>query len=281
MAGSLPLADGRLLSYDLSGPSSAPVVLLANSLCAPYRAWDNVTKALHDNGFQVLRFDQPGHGASTTTAALDTTMESIADDVYALIQSLKIAKLHSWIGVSMGAAVSFYFVTKYPGVVQKLIVCDTISSSTGTSGVFGPRVAAAREAGSMNEAVEQTLQRWVGDAWLAANPEETRQLRAIMRQTTVDGFAACCNALMSDTFDSRPLFEKVGVSVDDALLVVGEKDANLPQTMAEMRDRVQAGFDSAGKKRSIKLEIIENAGHVCFVDGFENFCSLVTNFLKA
>lgn len=271
------LPDGRSLEYRLSGPSSGPVILLANSLTAPFPAWDPVLPTLHARNFRTLNFNQPGHGASTAPADLtSTTFLSISDDVTHLLSHLGIQTLHAWIGVSMGAALSFYFVTRNPGRVKKLIVCDTISSSprnAGADDVFAPRVKAARDAGNMDATIESTLQRWFGDAWLAAHPDEAARMRAIMATTSIDGFETCCNALRSETFDLRPLFRKVGASVEEAVLVVGENDANLPQTMATMKDEVQEGFKDAGKDFKVDLKVIKNAGHVCFIDGFEQFSS--------
>ncbi|KAK1974043.1 Alpha/Beta hydrolase protein [Colletotrichum cereale] len=278
------LPDGRILSYDLSGPDSKPIVLLANPLSAPFALWDGVVEVLHDNGFRTLRFDQPGHGKSSAPKALDTEFETIADDVHFLVTSLKVDKLFAWVGVSMGAATSFYFATKYPGIVHKLAICDTISSSPKLAGVedaFGARAKAAGESGSMREQVEQTMDRWFGADWIAANPEEARRARAIMNQTTVEGFQTCCHALQSDKFDIRPLFERVGSGVDEALLIVGEKDANLPQAMEGMRDRVEAGFKAAGKDRKIELKVIAKAGHAPFVDNFAQFRDVLLEYLKA
>ncbi|TQN66605.1 3-oxoadipate enol-lactonase 1 [Colletotrichum shisoi] len=280
----LTLPGGRILSYDLSGPDSKPVVLLANSLSAPFTLWDRVVKVLHDNGFRTLRFDQPGHGKSSAPAGLDTEFESIADDVHFLVTSLRVEKLFAWVGVSMGAATSFYFVTKYPGLVHKVAICDTISSSPKLAGVedaFGPRAKAAGEAGDMREQVEQTMDRWFGADWIKANPDEAGRARAIMNQTTVEGFQTCCHALRSDRFDIRPLYERVGSGVDEALLVVGEKDANLPQAMKEMRDKVETGFRAAGKDNKIELKVIAKAGHVPFVDSFEQFTEVILGYLKA
>ena len=82
------------------------------------------------------------------------------------------------------------------------------------------------------------------------------------------------------TFDLRPRFAKIGSSVDDAICIVGEKDANLPETMKEMRDKIQEGFEAAGKSNNIDLVIIKNAGHVSFVDGFGQFTAEVLKWLK-
>lgn len=284
----LTLPDGRGLSYALSAePSpSSPIVLLANSLCADATSWDKVVPVLHGAGLRTLRFDFPGHGASDVPADLSsTTFDSLADDVHVLLGSLGLKKIHAWVGVSMGAAAGIVFVTKYPGVVSRLVACDTISCSPanqeGGTDVFGPRVAAARKEGNMDSTIQGTLGRWFGDEWMRSNPDETARMRNLMKSTTVDGFETCCAALRSPTFDLRPLFGKVAAGLDDVLLVVGSKDANLPQTMDTMREGIEAGFRSAGKERSIALKVIQDAGHVCYVDGFEKFCQAVVPFLSS
>ena len=163
MTSIITLPDSRILSYALdSTPENGPVVLLANSLCEPYNLWNHVVPALNNNGFRTLRYDQPGHGSSSAPKGLDSTMDSMADDVHALVQNLGISKIYSWVGISVGAAVGIYFATKYPGLVSKLAICDTISSSPVNAGLddpFGPRVAAARQAGHMEDITQGTMER--------------------------------------------------------------------------------------------------------------------------
>lgn len=284
----LTLPEGRALSFCLSAEPSpdSPVVLLADSLCADARSWDNVVPVLHNAGLRTLRFDFPGHGASEVPADLSsTTFSSLADDVYALLETLGVAKIHAWLGVSMGAATGIVFVTRYPGIVSRLVACDTISCSfvheEGGTDVFAPRVAAARKDGNMEGIIDGTLNRWFGEDWMKNNPDETARMRSLMRSTTVDGFETCCAALRSPSFDLRPLFGKVASGVDDVRLVVGAKDANLPQTMNTMREQIEEGFRDAGKEKSVALEVIPDAGHVCFIDGFEKFCQVVVPFLSS
>ncbi|VUC29383.1 unnamed protein product [Clonostachys rosea] len=285
MASKVSLPDSRTLSYVLDeAPKDGPIVLLSNSLCAPFGAWDPFVKILNSNGFRTLRYDQVGHGQSSSPKELSTTtFESMADDVYSLLQALNISSLHGWVGVSMGAAKGVCFVSKYPKIVRKLVICDTISGSPinlGGADVFGPRVAAAREVGNLEDAIQSTLDRWFGKTWLEENPKEAARVRDVMRGTTLDGFEACCHALRSSSFDLRPILKDVGSSVEDAFCVVGEKDANLPQTMDEMRKAIEAGFRASGKDNSIRLEVIKNAGHVCFIDGLEQFSETVVPWLK-
>lgn len=235
--------------------------------------------------YSVLRYDQPGHGKSSAPSDLDsTTFESMSDDVLSLVQALNISKLYAWVGVSMGAAKGVVFAARYPGMINKLIVCDTISSSpkvAGITDVFGPRTELAQKEGDMTSLVDGTLNRWFSETWRRSNPGEIQRMRGIMMETTVDGFVTCCRALQSSSFDLKPLAPEIGSSVDGVLLVVGELDANLPQEMDILRSKIQEGFDASRKPSKVELKVIKQAGHVCYVDGFEQFCQTVTGYLKS
>ncbi|KAI1814395.1 alpha/beta-hydrolase [Poronia punctata] len=287
---SLSLADSRVLSYAITSSSSSkndtssnPYILLSNSLCTPYPLWDNVVPRLTDLGFNVLRYDQPGHGASTAPPKdlSSTTFDSMAADVHALLQHLDIRELHAWIGVSMGAATAVVFAAKYPGIVGKLVVCDTILSSpvnAGSADIFTSRVEAAREAGNLDATIEETLGRWFSRDWLDGNLEERERMRGVMRGTTVDGFETCCAALRSETFDLRRVMKMAGEGVGEALLIVGGNDANLPEVMEELRKGIESGLKGKGRD-GVLMKVVDNAGHVPFVDGFEQFMEHVTPFL--
>ncbi|KAJ9270471.1 hypothetical protein DTO212C5_3502 [Paecilomyces variotii] len=276
----ITLLDGRQLSYDLSGPTEGPIVLLSNSLLANYTTWDHFVKDLHAQGFRALRYDQPGHGASSAPSDLNaTTFLTLTADVSALLQALKISKVYTWIGISMGAATGAIFVAQNPGVVQKLILSDTITCSPGNAGIddpFAPRVQLAEtKPKAVEELTEGTLARWFSEEWRAAHPDETDRMRQLMRTTKREGFITCCHALRHESFDLRPYLKKIGPAVEETLLIVGEQDANLPTTMAQMRDEIQSA-----SKSPVGWVIIKKAGHVPVIDNRDQFTEAVFKFLK-
>ncbi|KAI0135900.1 zearalenone lactonase [Daldinia grandis] len=283
---SLALPSSRTLSYALTSVPSrpeAPVVFLSNSLAAPFAMWDHIVPKLTSEGFGVLRYDHPGHGASSVPADLSsTTFETMADDVRELLSHLSIPRVHAWVGVSMGAATGIVFAAKYPGIIGKLVICNTISCSPLTAGgtdIFDPMTRGAREAGAMDGVVQSILERWFGLAWMSANPDETRRVRQIMLTTSIDGFETCYAALRSDTFDLLPLAEGAGQGIDDALFVVGENDTDLPEHMLKLRDGVQRGLRGKGSQASIGFEVIRNAGHVSYIDGYDQFVTVIISYL--
>ncbi|RYP12348.1 hypothetical protein DL765_007394 [Monosporascus sp. GIB2] len=262
------LPSGRVMRYAITASSSSsadgPTVILSNSLCASLQTWDRVVPVLASEGFRVLRYDPPGHGGSSVAQDLSsTTFDSLADDVRHLLRHVGIPKLHAWIGVSMGAATGIVFAARHPNIITRLVACDTISCSpanAGTADVFGPRVDAARQAGNMDATVEATLERWLGRGWMEENPSETARMRQAMSETSIDGFETCCAALRSKSFDLRPLLEDAGRGVERALLLVGEKDANLPQTMKELRQGIEDGIrKSSDPNASVDLKVIKGS----------------------
>ncbi|KAI0967152.1 alpha/beta-hydrolase [Xylaria arbuscula] len=287
-AGSVPLAGSRKLSYAVTSPSSAgehPFILLSSPLCTTITVWDLVVSQLTALGFSVIRYDLPGHGLSGAPADLSsTTLDSLAQDVHDLLAHLNIQKLHAWIGVSLGAATSIVFTSKHPGVVERLIPCCTISRSptkAGTADIFSPRIAAARKVGNMDAAIDETMDRWFGRAWLDSHPDEAERARKAMLGTSIDGFETCCAALRNPSFDLEPLVAEAGSHVDSAMLLVGEKEEGVIASMDLLRQGIETGLRSRGDGTvSVRLEVVRNAGHVPFVDNFEYFVALITRFLS-
>lgn len=275
---------GHSLRYTLTFPDAPErrTILLSSLLATTAAVWDDVVAVLHQNGFRVLRYDHPGHGGSSvrTKDLSDNTLDGMADDVYALVQSTTgTTQLHAWIGCSLGAATGVVFAARHPGVVRRLVVVDTISASPGNAGVadaFSPRVKALRDGDQTFEtALAQTRERWLGDAWLTAHPAQRAWLERLMAETTLDGFETCIAALLSPQFDLRPLAATVASSgVERVLVVVGENDADLPTTMKALADQMR---DASG--RSVGFHVLPNAGHASFIDGFESWCKVVLPFL--
>ncbi|KAI1091702.1 hypothetical protein F5B19DRAFT_457241 [Rostrohypoxylon terebratum] len=75
--------------------SSSPI-----PLCAPFTSRDHVVPRLISEGFNVLRYDPPDHGASTGASNVPedlsvTTFRSLAEDVRELLNNLVITQLDS------------------------------------------------------------------------------------------------------------------------------------------------------------------------------------------
>lgn len=285
---SFALPDGRKMAYTVSPAglsSDHRTVLLSNSLAEDLTSWDRVAAVLESKGMRVIRYDLPGHGRSEPPSDAKLSLmsfETLSDDVASLLKHLGVTKLHAWIGVSMGAIKAIYFTVRHPGIVSKLVVADAIASSPVVAGIcdnFAARVDAAKAANSMSQDLDDTRKRWFGDAWMADHPEETERMKKSMATTTIRGLETCCAALRRPSFNLQPLYADVGRGCDEALVLVGERDGNLPVQMRSMRQSLEDSLRHHGKKTAVNMEIIKGAGHVPYVDGYEDFCDIVTKFL--
>lgn len=243
------------------------------------RLWDHFVEPLHQRRYRVLRYDQPGHGSSTAPQdPTETTFTSICDDVKALLDFLRIGKIHAWVGISMGAATGAVFVTRYPGVVSKLVLSDTITCSPINAAVADPFAARVKIAREKDDAIEMlteaTLARWFAEDWRNSHKNETQRVREFMHSTTREGFIACCHALQAVSFNLSPLLSHIGQAVGSVMLMVGEWDADLPQSMAKMRDEIQRN-----SKVAVGWAVIPKAGHVPVIDGSEHFSQAVLAYL--
>ncbi len=262
--------DGLTFTYCIDGPLTAPTILLSNPLTATYQIWDPIIPALTTK-YRVLRYDHRGHG-KTDVPKTPCTFERLADDVAALLDALKIPRLASFIGDSMGAATAILFANRHPGRTESYVLIDTISnSSPPETDVFGPRADVARTEGMTNLA-EGTLGRWFSPQFTAAHPETIEKVRRMILGTPVEGFVASIRALQD--FDLKPYFGDVGRDAPKTLVMVGELDKLLVPTMKVMAEEI--GKEGKG---DVKYVVIPNAGHVPFVDGTDKVVEELKTFL--
>ena len=71
------------------------------------------------NGYNVLSVDLPGHGNSDGPAI--DTIEKISDWLSNLVRFLKVNKIH-FVGHSQGCLVGIDFASRYPNLIDKLIL---------------------------------------------------------------------------------------------------------------------------------------------------------------
>ena len=82
--------NGIEIHYEIHGREGAPWLVLSHSLACSGRMWDPQLEAFKDR-YRILNYDMRGHGQSEAPRGA-YTLELLADDVLALMQSLKIKK---------------------------------------------------------------------------------------------------------------------------------------------------------------------------------------------
>lgn len=116
--------DGVRMHYTMEG--KGPPVLLLHGVMASLHTWDGWVPLLKES-FTVIRVDIPGFGLSESFSDDSRyTPEYAASFVEKARQKLGLEKL-SIVGNSLGGFIAWYYATKYPTRVDKLILIDPAS----------------------------------------------------------------------------------------------------------------------------------------------------------
>lgn len=248
------------LHHRIDGPDTAPVLVLGASLGTDLHLFDAQVDALAGR-YRVLRFDLPGHG-ETPAPEGPLTMASMAEGVIALLDRLGIDRFH-YAGVSIGGAIGQQLALDHPDRVLSLAVLASAARFADPES-WPKRAATVRENGT-EAMVASRPGTWFVRSF--AGTGEARRLLDMLRATTAEGYAGCCEAI--STFDVRDRLAEVTVPV---LAIAGAED---PATPPEM---VRLIADTAANGR---FEVVDDSAHLLNAEKPERVNELLTAHLAA
>src|SRR5690348_13383147 len=164
--------------YSLEGQSEAPVLMFSNSLGADFSMWD-AQAATFQKKFRVLRYDTRGHGQSSATPG-PYSIEQLANDVLALLDSLKIARVH-FCGLSMGGMIGMWLGMNAPERLNRLVLCNT-GAKIGTADGWKSRIEAVQKNG-MKSIAPAVVERWFTPAFRQKTPETIARILKMIVET--------------------------------------------------------------------------------------------------
>lgn len=215
--------DGCRIRYRLDGASSAPVLMLSNSLGTPLEMWEPQVKGFTER-FQVLRYDSRGHGGSDVPPG-EYTIERLGRDALALLDLLRFSRA-SFCGLSMGGMVGMWLGVHAPERIDRLVLSNT-AAIQGSAQLWNDRIDAVRARG-MAAVVEATLERWFTPAFREAQHDTIESVRAMILSTPAEGYANCCAAIRE--MDQRSSLPRIGAPT---LVVVGACDSGTTPAQGE------------------------------------------------
>ena len=117
-----------LATHDWNPPRTdagapAPVALLVHGITGWWRTWWRVGPALAADGWRVIAIDLRGHGESPPIDGV-ASAETLAADIAATIEELKVEPLDVVIAHSLGAAVVMELVNGRPGTARRVVLED-------------------------------------------------------------------------------------------------------------------------------------------------------------
>jgi 2-succinyl-6-hydroxy-2,4-cyclohexadiene-1-carboxylate synthase len=258
--------DSEIQYYIEIAGSGTPLVLL-HGFTGNTQTWQFVWQALSER-YQVIAVDLPGHGQSfTPLAPEDTFIDTVAEDLYTILQQLGVSECHL-AGYSMGGRLALYFALTYPPLVKSLLIESA-----------SPGLAAEAERVARREADEalalqlegegldafiqhwETLPLWASQAKLA--PAVRAKIRQMRLQNSAQGLAHSLRGLGTGVQPS--LWGKLPRLTMPTLLITGELDAKFTNLAQAMQ----------GANSLIRHAIVPQVGHTVHVENPAAFVQLV------
>ncbi len=258
------------VEYSQSG-DGAPLVFL-HAFPLNHKMWQSQIEAF-ESEWNVIAPNARGFGNTSpfSTAPIDgaPSIEQMAHDLNALLDTLKITEPIVLCGLSMGGYTALNFMREYSHRVRALVLCDTRADSDGTEALAEreENIRVVREQGSWNLA-EKMTEVLLGKTTRENNPELILQVLQWGSDQTVTTIADALAALR-DRLDMTDSLSEISVPT---LLIFGEEDAIIPPAPIQV---LQQGISST------RLEMISGAGHLPNLEEPKKFNSVLSDFLRS
>ena len=249
--------SGVRLWYTDTGGTGIPVVLM-HAATGSSRVWEYQIPAFTKAGYRVIAFDRRGWGR--TIVASDAPPGTAADDLLALMDSLRIDRFHL-IGTAAGGFVSFDFALSFPGRLRSLVIANSIGGVQDEDFLALGRRLRPPEFLAMPPEVRE-----VSPSYRAANPDGTRRWVELEHISRPPGPAAAAQPLKN-----KITFSLLETITAPTLLLTGSADLYAPPPIQKM---------FAARIKHAESVIVPEAGHSTYWEQPDVFNRAVLNFVR-
>lgn len=257
------------MAYEDTGDArgDAGVVVLLHGYPLNRSMWREQLEELRGR-YRVVAPDFRGHGETGLSDEPRATMETLAEDVGALLDALGIERVALG-GLSMGGYVALAFYRLYAARVRALVLADT-RATPDTEEARRAREESARKAlaEGMGAIADAMLPKLLASATLREQPEVVARVRAMITATRPEGAASALRG-MAVRSNQTDLLAQIDAPT---LVLVGSEDALTPRADAEAMHRAVEGS---------RLESIAGAGHLSNIERPREFNRALSDFLRA
>jgi pimeloyl-ACP methyl ester carboxylesterase len=255
--------NGLEMSYTDRG--LGPTLVLLHGFPLDSRVWHAVEDHLEAN-FRIVSPDLRGFGR--TASETPFTIESLADDVHALLAALKCTPCILG-GLSMGGYVALAYAKKYPSDLKGFSLIDTKSAADTEEGKQGrmKMIELVRQGGS-KAVVEQMFPKMIVEKTVREQPAVVHALRGIMSECPPKTIEQALLA-MRDREDFTALLPTIKVP---SLVIVGDGDAIAAPDLSRA---MQAAIPGS------QLAVIPNAGHMAPIEQPEAVADALAKFFTS
>ena len=257
LPGAFAELPGVKLWFTDTGGSGVPIVLLhANT--GTSAVWENQIASFSQAGYRVIAFDRRGWGKSIANPATGPQPGSIADDLDALAESLKLDRFHL-LGVAGGGFAALDYAAWRPERLRSLVV----AASTGQM--------AEKEIADFVARLEipglrklPAVYREVGPSYRGANPDGTQ------RWIEIDEHARQGDA-PAQPLRTPNTFAKIGTIATPTLVMAADADLLAPPALMRIW---------ADHMKNHEWAVVTDSGHAMAWEQPDIFNAKVLEFIK-
>ena len=257
LAGAFAELPGVKLWFTDTGGSGVPIVLLhANT--GTSAVWEKQIASFSQAGYRVIAFDRRGWGKSIANPATGPQPGSIADDLDALAESLKLDRFHL-LGIAGGGFAALDYAAWRPERLRSLV----IAASTGQM--------AEKEIADFVARLEipglrklPAVYREVGPSYRGANPDGTK------RWIEIDEHARQGDA-PAQPLRTPNTFAKIGTIATPTLVIAADADLLAPPALMRIW---------ADHMKNHEWAVVTDSGHAMAWEQPDIFNEKVLAFIK-
>jgi pimeloyl-ACP methyl ester carboxylesterase len=259
------ISPGISLFYQLTG--AGPTLVFLHPFPMDHRLWQLQIEHFSPH-YQVLTPDLRGFGNSDGFGAQTPSIEQMADDLNALLDTVKITGPILLCGLSIGGYVALRFAQKYFSRLRGLVICDSrAQADTYETKAGRNRMIAFAKEHTPGEIVQKVLSGLLGKTSLRTRPDLVERVQEIgssqSQQAILDALAA-----LRDRPDATGWLSQITIPT---LLIFGEEDVLAPSHIIQTLH--------AGLPQSTLVEL-PKAGHFSALEQPHLFNEALENFLQ-
>jgi pimeloyl-ACP methyl ester carboxylesterase len=220
------------------------------------------------NFFKIVTFDIRGSGMSDKPQN-DYSMEAFVEDTKKIIEELKLDK-PDILSLSLGGFIAQAFAVKYGSLINKLILANTAFGGPKyvppSQEILNLMIYGGKGDTPLEKAVD-TLSYSFTQNFVNNHNDRICKIAEELLQNPQPSYAYQGQAMLGATFNME---NEVKSIKNSTLIIVSEEDRVVP---------MENGLNLHNAIPNSRLSTIKKAGHLSFIEKYEEFNTTVKNFL--
>ncbi|SDH84020.1 alpha/beta fold hydrolase [Alteribacillus bidgolensis] len=261
----MPTIQLKDISIHYLKEGSGPPLVLLHGMGNNAKSWIHQMEYFK-NHYTVIAWDAPGYGNSSDPNEVFQNFSQFTDCLKQFLDQLNLDKIFL-LGHSMGAAVAIDFATRFPNIVDKLVIAAPTRGSAGLTEEENVKKRNQRhhliDYTSSDEIARTRVPSLLSPS---ASESVTKYAEEIMSEVRPAGYKSVSNSLFH--LNQMDDYSKI---LMPTLIICGNDDQVTPVSESEI---IVQNITNG------KLEIIQKAGHLCYMERRDAFNQCLSEFLN-